>query len=87
MARKDELKNIKRKLRQLEKEIREIKEIVVTYMSEPQRAILEFLGIGDSEVLTKYGLGKEYVQIIKDLAKQTNKYAKEVLETYVGKNE
>ena len=58
----------------------------MTYMTEPQRAILEFLGIG-GEVLTKSGLGSEYVQIIKDLAKQTNKYAKEVLETYVGKNE
>jgi len=86
MTKKDDLREIRRKLRQLQKEVEEIKEIVMTYMTEPQRAILEFLGIGDSEVLTKSGLGAKYVKIIKNLAEQTNEYAKQVLRTYVGKN-
>lgn len=85
MSKNNDIKEIKRKLRQLQKEVEEIKEIVMTYMTEPQRAILEFFGIGDSEVLTRSGLGTKYLEIIKKLAKQTNEYAKEVLNTY-GEN-
>jgi len=64
MKSENEVKKLKRQVKKLEREVRELKEIVLEYMTEPKKAILEFLGIGDGEVLTREGLGVEYVKIV-----------------------
>ena len=66
----DELKKLKKQVRELKREVKELKEIVMEYMTEPKRAILEFLGIGDGEVLTREGLGVGYVEILKSISEK-----------------
>jgi len=67
MKSKNEVKKLERQVKKLEREVRELKKIVLEYMTEPKRAILEFLGIGDGEVLTREGLGVEYVRIVEKI--------------------
>ena len=67
---KKDIADLKRKIKELQKEIDEIKTAFYEYTSEPYKAVMEFFGISRGErVLTKEGLGVGYVEATEKIKK------------------
>ena len=65
---KKDIAELRRKVKGLEKEIKELKQAFYDYTSEPRKAMLEFFGISKGErVFTKDGMGVEYAKITEQL--------------------
>jgi len=68
----EEIVKLKKQVRDLKREVKELNKVVTTFMREPRKALLAFFGITrpDEEVFTDGGLGVKYVEIVKDVTKK-----------------